>query len=229
MIANGTGFIAYWIYCTVKHIHFKGKYDIMLQRLPKREQFVKSWNGGRKDRDGLLFHKVMEILPYNKLTYIRCMAYYYMQNPNFHVSDILADNFQLFAKNELELDDIETTVKSDYLAAVLYCHERDIPEMVMFYGTATTLPYIFTLYDRGKISVNSMVAFNLIFHMFNKVRDGLIDDIDIIRQDKCKNYAKIFDKYCQIVYNYYKDIDWKDLLQNYHYAILQRGPNASGT
>jgi hypothetical protein len=223
-----TGFHAYWIYCTIKHIHFKStKYDIVEQRLPRKEQFIKSWNEGRKDKDGLLFHKLMELLPYRKDVFIRCMAYYYMQNPAFHVSEILNDNLQLFAKYELELGDIETTVKSDYLNAILHCHERDVPMKQMFYGYAESLPYIFTLYDRGKCSIHSLVAFNLVFHLFNKVRDGLLDDIDIVRRDKCKNYATIFDKYAQIVYNYYTSIDWKDLLQTYHYDIMQRGPNAT--
>lgn len=227
-----TGFHCYWIYCTVKHMHFKSKFDIMERRLPKREQFVKSWNENRKDKDGIMFFKVMEWMPYNKEAYIRLMAYYWMQNPAFHVSDILADNFELYKKNEIELSNLQNTVKSDFLTAILHCHERDVPMAEMFYGSGEKLPYIFTLYDRGKISINSMVVFNEVFHLWNKIRDGLADDINIIRQDKCKNYARIFDKYAQIVYNYVQElkrvhhIEWRELLQSYHYDIMQRGPNA---
>lgn len=222
-----TGFHAYWIYCTIKHIHFKSdKYSIVNQRLPRREQFVRTWNEGRKDRDGLLFLKLFKNIPFKKEHYIRCFAYYYMQNPAFHVSDILNDNFQLYKKYELELDNIEQTVKSDYLTAALYSAERDVPMQDMFYGAGTGLPFIFTLYDRGKISIHSMIAFDLVFHLRARVRDGLLDDIDIVRQDKCKNYAVIFDKYAEIVYNYYTSIDWKELLQTYHYEIMKLGPNA---
>ena len=224
-----TGFYAYWIYVTVKNIHFGSrKYDITRQRLPKKDQFIKTWNQGRKDKDGILFYKVESSLPFKKEEFIRCFAYYYMKNPQFHVSDILNDGFNLYRQNEIELDDILGTVKSDFLTAILRCEEKDIDRHHMFYGTNQILPIIFRLYDQGKISVNSLIAFNEVFPLAQKVsaeRDT--KTLNIVDLERCKKYAIIFDKYQQIVYNSYKDIDWKDILQSYHKQIMQRGPNAT--
>jgi len=223
-----TGFHAYWIYCTIKHIHFSsGKYDITKQRLPKKEQFLKSWNDRVINRDGSLFYKFYESLPFDKETYIRCFAYYYMKNPQFHISDILTDNFQTFKFNELELEDILGTVKSDFLTVILRTEEKEIDKHHMFYGSDQILPIVFRLFDQGKISINSLIAFNEVFPLARKVlAERETRTLNIVDAERCKNYAIIFDKYAQIVYNSYKDIDWKDILQSYYKQIMQRGPNA---
>ena len=225
-----TGFHAYWVYVTLKNIHFGSKkFDITVNRLPKKEQFLKSWNGGRKDRDGMMFYKIMENLPADKATYIRCFAAYYMKNPDFHVSEVVMDNFQVFKANELELHSPLATVKSDYLTAILQCHERDITPQTMFYGDewrglSGGLPWIYRLYDQRKISANSLIVFDEIFNISNRLY--LNETLDIVAENKIIGYRKLFDKYRPLVYTYFEDRDWKSLLQDYHHQIMQSGPNA---
>lgn len=214
-----TGFHAYWIYVTVKNIHFGSrKYDITKNRLPRKEQFLKSWNSGRKDRDGIHFLKFMERVPENKEKYIRCFASYYMSKPTFHITDVFNDNFQTFKANELELNDILATAKSDYLTAALECTERDIKFQNMFYGTPFIMPIIYRLYDQRRISVNSLIAFDEVF----KISTGIRETGDnIVNDERAKKYRLIFDKYRPIVYDYFKDIAWKDKLQKYHHEIME--------
>lgn len=218
---NMTGFHAFWIYVAVKNIHFgDNKYNIMEQRLPTKARFLKTWNDGRKDRDGMQFLKIMErISGQEKQDYIRLFAAYYMKNPNFHVSVILNDNFHTYKQNELELNDLLATVKSDYLAAILYCHEKDIDPQHMFYGN-DSLPLIYKMFNRGKISTNSLIAFNEIFG----IAKGLYWYCnDVVEADRVKSYQQIFDKYRPIVYNYFKEIDWKKEIQSYHHHIMKYG------
>jgi hypothetical protein len=219
-----TGFHAYWIYVAVKNIHFgTKKYNIMESRLPQKKRFLKSWNDGRKDRDGMMFLKIMEKIPANKVNYIRLFAAYAVKNPSFHVSDILNDNFQTYKQNQLELEDIIGTVKSDYLHAILYCYEKGIQPEDMFYGRNngyTKLPLIYKLYDRKKISANSLIAFNEVFW----IKRLLIQQPgNIVEERQIKDYQLIFDKYSPIVYNHFKDINWKEKLQNYHQYIMKYG------
>lgn len=220
-----TGFHAYWIYVAVKNIHFGSKkYNIMESRLPQKKRFLKSWNDGRKDRDGMMFLKIMEKIPANKEKYIRLFAAYYVKNPSFHVSDILNDNFQTYKGNELELNDILETTKSDYLTAILYCFEKGIQPEDMFYGRDkgyVEFPLIFKLYDRGKISANSLIAFNEVFGIRSKLRVQACTNI--VDEGRAKEYQLIFDKYSPIVYNYFQAISWKKEIQKYHHHIMKYG------
>lgn len=218
-----TGFYAYWIYVATKSIHFgNGKYDITKDRLPTKAKFLNSWNSERKDRDGYVFMRVQERIPAVKEAYIRCFAAYYLKNPAFHVSDILADDFQTYKANELELKDLLATVKRDYLTAILRCKERDIQYQTMFYGTGQHLPMIFRLYDQKKISANSLIAFDIIFGISNFKTRGF-HGLTIVEEDRIKTYRKIFDKYSPIVYNYFKHIEWKEKIQDYHHYIMKYG------
>jgi hypothetical protein len=218
-----TGFYAYWIYVAVKNIHFGSKkFNIMDRRLPQKARFLNSWNQGRKDRDGMMFLKVMEKMSSRKEDYIRLFAAYYMKDPNFHVSAILSDNFQTYRANELELTDILETAKSDYLTAILYCFEREMRPEDMFYSTNghyKTFPFIYRLYDQGKISHNSLIAFHEVFGIGSKIQ--VTAETNIVDAEKAKGYRLIFDKYSPIVYHYFQDIQWKPELQKYHKHILK--------
>lgn len=155
-------------------------------------------------------------MPSDKAHYIRLFASYYIKNPRFHVSEILNDNFSTYKQNELELDDILNTVKSDYLNAILYCSDKDIEPQKMFHGTESVMPLIFRLYGRGIISVNSLIAFHEIFGIGNF--RGSADNI--VEMDQAKEYRNIFDKYSPIVYNeFFKDITWKKEIQKFHWEI----------
>jgi hypothetical protein len=219
-----TGFTAFWIYVTVKKIYFKpgGKYDILRQRLPRKQQFLKAWNDGRKDRDGMLFYKFMENMPRKKIEYIRAFATYFLWSEDFHIRQIIHDNFRRYKANVLELNDIEATVKSDYLSAILHCYEKDVTPETMFYGDKS-LPLIFKLYDRGLISHNSLIAFDEVFRVRSKLNNY---NVDVILQERIKKYELIFDKYRPLVYNHFDSIEWKKTLQKYHKKIMKEGPTA---
>lgn len=199
-------------------IHFTSKkYDITNSKLPRKQQFLNQWNDGRKDRDGMCFYRVMEKIPADNKKYIRCFAAYRMKNESYHVSEILLDNFATYYQNELELTDILNTVKSDYLTAVLHASDNNIDLQKMFYGTVHIFPLIYRLFDRGMISVNSMIAFHDIFGIGN-LRGGIQEDI--VLMERAKRYRLIFDKYSPIVYNeFFKHIAWKKEIQAYHREI----------
>ncbi len=217
-----TGFKAYWMYVAVKNIYFRpgSRYDIMSHRLPRKEQFLKSWNTKRSKTDGHLFYKIMNRMTKAKAgkeDYIRLFGIYCIKNPQFHVSDIFYDGYRTYKDNEYYLKDILQTVKSDYLTAMLEVHERDISPKKMFYGK---MPHIFKLYDQGKININSLIAFHEIFGIGN-ITSG--KDLNIVDQQKAIHYRLIFDKYRPLVYNFFKEIEWKKEIQEYHYHIMKYG------
>jgi len=218
---NMTGFHAFWVYMAIKNVHFStGKYDIMRHRLPTKARFLGIWNNLRKDRDGMQFLKIMERMSSKKEDYIRLFAAYYMKKPLFHVSDILNDNFHTYKQSEIELNDILATVKSDYLTAILYCTERDVDPQHMFYGKDNGLPGIYKMYDCGKVSVNTMIAFDTVFGIRHRLTDR---PLNIVAETRAVYYHLIFDKYRPIVYNYFKDIEWKKEIQAYHHHIMAYG------
>jgi 5-formaminoimidazole-4-carboxamide-1-beta-D-ribofuranosyl 5'-monophosphate synthetase len=92
----------------------------------------------------------------------------------------------------------------------------------MFYGAGNGhLPIVFKLYDQKKISANTLIAFNEIFGISNFKTRGF-HGLTIVDADRMKRYQKIFDKYSPIVYNYFKDIKWKQEIQAYHHEIMKR-------
>jgi hypothetical protein len=217
---NMTGFHAFWVYMIVKNVHFgTGKYNIMENRLPTKARFLKIWNDGRKDRDGMMFLRVMEKMSSRKKDYIRLFAAYYMKKPFFHVSDILNDNYHTYKQNEIELADILSTVKSDYLTAILHCTEKDIDPQIMFYGNHG-LPLIYKMYNRGKISMNSLIAFQEVFGIANGLNWYCKN---IVEEAAIKHYKELFDKYRPIVIDCFKDIAWKKEIQKYHHYIMKYG------
>ncbi|RKX18544.1 MAG: hypothetical protein DRP51_09000, partial [Candidatus Zixiibacteriota bacterium] len=97
------------------------------------------------------------------------------------------------------------------------CSDKDIAPQKMFYGTNQVLPLIFRLFDRGIISVNSLIAFQDIFGI-GHFRGGLAENI--VEMERIKKYRGIFDKYSPIVYNeFFKNIAWKKEIQSFHREI----------
>ena len=167
----------------------------------------------------MMFLKIMEKMSSRKEDYIRLFTAYYMKKRYFHVSDILNDNYQTYKQNEIELNDILATVKSDYLTAILYCTEKDIEPQHMFYGD-DGIPLIYKLYDRGKISINSLIAFHEVFG----IAKGLYWYCkNVVEEDRIKFYKQIFNKYRPIVWGCFKDIAWKKEIQAYHHHIMAYG------
>jgi len=203
-----TGFNQFWIYSTVKYIYFNSKnYDILKHRLPKRDSYIHQWNSGRKDRDGILFYKMKDRIPPFKETYIRLFAYYYLQNKDYHVSEIYDDKFELFNKNEYEIRNLKTVVGGDFLRFVNYATKIKIKKLFI---SESGLPFVFKMFDQNKISIHSLIVFNDIFKIYDKLT---LDKLNIVEKEKLKRYELIFDKYKPLVYDFINDVDWKTYLK----------------
>lgn len=217
-----SGFHAYWIYCAVKMMHFgSGKFDITKQPLPRKEMFMNKWNTDRKDKDGILFQKFMEQMPRLKDHYIRCFSRYYLDDPNFHISNVINDKMSLYKRNELELDAILDTVRSDFITALEYGHRKDIKPDKMFTGNAENPPFVYRLYDRGKVSCNSLIAFNLGFKpdIYPDKNPDIMTGYNPVDAEKMKMWTKIFVEYYKIVYNYYQDRNWNSYFKELYYSF----------
>ncbi len=203
-----SGFHAYWVYVAVKMMHFgKSNYDITKQGLPRKEMFLNKWNSDRKDKDGLLFQKFMQQMPRDKNHYIRCFSRYYLDDPNFHISNVLIDKMSLYKRNELELDNILNTVKGDFIEVLNYCHKKGMTYGKMFQPYQGNAPFVLRLYDRGKVSVNSIVAFSLAFG-YPDIMTGKISGLNPIDKEKMKMWTKIFVEYHKVVYNTFINRNW---------------------
>jgi hypothetical protein len=213
-----SGFHAYWVYCAVKMMHFgSGSYDITKMGLPRKEMFLNKWNTDRKDKDGILFQKFMEQMPRLKDHYIRCFSRYYLNDPNFHISNVLNDKMSLYKRNELELDAIVDTVRGDFVAALNYGHKKDIKPVKMFYGDDQNAPFILRLYDRGKVSVNSIIAFNLAFKP--DINPDIMTGYNPVDQEKMIMWTKIFVEYYKVVYNTYQNRNWNNFFKELYQSF----------
>jgi hypothetical protein len=134
-----------------------------------------------------------------------------LNDPNFHISHVLNDKMSLYKRNELELDAIVDTVRGDFVSALNYCHNKGMNYGQMFGHYKGNAPFVLRLYDRGKISVNSIVAMNLAFNYQDINPDkkpDIMTGLNPIDQEKMKMWTKIFVEYYKVVYNYFQDRNW---------------------
>lgn len=190
----------------------------MKDKPPKKTVFLHKWNKDRHKRDGKLFHRIEAYLPQNRANYIRLYCYYYIQNPNFFVTEILDDNFRLYRKNEYELKNIEQTIKNDFMSMLARCHRpMTLKKMILGDEDKTELPYMFYLYHQNKISIHTIIAMLLakpkLLPEFNERKLNMVDE------EKLKQFNKIFDKYLNVVYNFFEDVNWN----NFFKEILEDG------
>ena len=207
------GFTQFWIYMVLKKIHFKttGKsYNIMTDKLPAHKRFLTQWNGRRVNTDGVMFLRLSEKMPQNEKAIFRLYAYYYLENPDFHISAIFNDDFRLWYKYEYEIRNLETVVSSDWLKLNRFCQKKGIQIKTLFFKEGQYLP-ILKLYDARMISVHSLLAFNQAFGFYEQVKK---DNLHIIYLDKMKKYDMLFVKYFPIVKTFYDSRDWKTFLRD---------------
>ena len=203
-----TGFIPFWIYISTKNIHFgNGNYDITRDRLPEREKWVKLWNEKRRNKDGIFFHKLMRIIPYVKEEYIKLYAFYWLINPHFTIFDIFNDSFEQYYNMKSELGDIKTVIGNDFIKIVKFSLKKNLKLKDIFFSNKI-YPPCFTFYDKGIISVHSLLVFNSLFHFMKKFN---VEKLNIVEKERIKKYEKIFDKYQPIVYDELL-FDWKNYL-----------------
>lgn len=197
-----TGFQAYHTYQVVKHMHFTSKkFDItkFKKELPKREIFVNKWNEEvRNTGPSRIFFKLDRMFD-NREKLIRLFAYYCVTDENFYVTDIQVDEFQLFKKYERELNNLKETLEADMAYVLSTSRTNNVPLQKILFAKGRT-PYIFQMFDRGKISIHSLIAFDIAFDIHNKIDK---ENIDIVSQQKLKKYHQILDKYSLIVYKFY--------------------------
>jgi len=213
-MSKETGFQSYHIYNTIKYIHFKSKkYDITKMPLAKKEQFLKKWNEEMIHRpDSLTFLKLDKL--YNKEELIRMFTYYYLEDRNFYVYSLSEDDFKLFKKMEFELSMIKDVLEKDFYL-IYYLAMKNNKKLKHMLFSKKGIPTIFKIYDRGLISINTLVALHLAFGIGDRINYKLLN---IVEEEKLKKYKLIFDKYIQIVYKYF-DFDTKGVFKE-HYEKL---------
>lgn len=205
-----TGFNAYHIYNTVKYIYFPGKkYDIIKHQLPRREVFVKKWNNEVINRKDSLYFLNLE-KDYTKEQLIRMMSIYYLDNNKFYVTNIFDDEFYLYKKGESDLNNLDLVIETDLLKLLYITKSNNVPISNIF-KYKDKIPFIYTLYEKGIIRLNSLVAFGTVTKINN------FDNYkatNIIEEEKIKKYKKIFDKYLPIIYNKISNYDLKTLIKH---------------
>ena len=207
-----TGFNAYLFYVYTK-IHFSSKKFNILEKKLNKDKYIKSWNNARADRDGLLFQRIENYLPRNKMKFIRCFSYYFLANPNFYLIEILESQFKLYKYNEFQLNKIEEVIKTDF-RYILYFKERNKRKLKDVFRSKNKLPAVFRLYEKKKISVFGLLVFEKMFNIIDNVN---YERLDFLEKEKYNFYSeKVLDKFQKIVYSniFGIGIDWKQLLKN---------------
>jgi hypothetical protein len=209
-----TGFHAYWIYETLKHIHFKkGDYDITKHRLPQKEKWAKAWNTKRRHHDGMIFLTIEEHVPYTKQCIVEAIAFYWVRSLNFYPKEILEDGFVKYQKYRDELNLLKSVVTTDFATVCVSALKKEQKIKDMFV-TDSGLPPIVWKYLHEEISPHSLIAFELATDFRKHVN---VESLNMIEKEKWEKIELIFDKYYQIVYNYYANTDWKEFLKTlYH-------------
>jgi hypothetical protein len=205
-----TGFKAFWFYNTVTKMHFgKGKYNVMEQKLPRREVFVKSWNDKYRNRSGHLFQKIEKYLPEKRYSYIKLFAFYWIKKSNYYVTDIFSDDFKLYKTYEYELNNLEEVVEKDFINILNFCQSKGL-KLKQFFFSKRGFPPVLKIYEKEKISVHSLIAFNIAFNIHNRIDTKTLD---IIEEEKFKKIEQIWVDYYKIVLPYFSKIDWKQFFK----------------
>jgi len=180
-------------------MHFGSKkYDITEMPLGRKERFLKKWNEEMINRaESLMFLKLDKL--YNKDQIIRLFAYYYLEDKNFYITDVIEDDFKLFRDNELELILLKDVLERDFYT-IYYLKNKNERKMIDILFKKKGIPYIFKMYNLKMISIHTLIALHLVWDIGNKINH---ESLNIVEEEKLKKYKIIFDKYIQIVYKYY--------------------------
>ena len=210
-----TGFNSFWVYNSVKYVHFTSKRVNVLDKLPKKEMYLKKWNEEMiHRRESLMFMKLDEKFKNHQDRLIRLFAYYYLQDARFYVTDVFNDNFNLFDKMEYELNHIKDVIENDFIKVMIYSLTNKV-SMNTIFKSLNQLPDVFKLFDRGTISVHSLIAFNLSFGCMDRLKQN---ELNIVEQEKIKKYKKLLERYLLLVYKYF-DFDIKEFLKTIYNKI----------
>jgi len=186
----------------LKHLS-SGKFNIKDDR--GSTSFIeKQWKSSRLKQ---IYFGIDKQLPRRKEKFERLFVYYWLENPKFHISDILTDGLVLYNKYEYSLANIESTFKTDLLYVYEYCKTKKTKLKNILYANKV-LPIISKMFFDQNISVFSFLIFDHVFHIFDRIK---YEDLDRQNKQKYKHLKIIVYKVKAIVYNsIFTDIDWKN-------------------
>lgn len=195
-----SGFQSYHIYNTIRHIYFNSKktYDILNKPLPRREVLLKKWNEEMIHRkDSLFFFKLDKL--FNKEQLIRLFAYYYLENSDFYIYNIFDDDMKLFRVNESNLLLMKDIIETDILTMIYLCikNNKKIKQIIF---SKSGIPIIFKMYEKKQISVYTIIAFQKVYKIIDRINKK---SLNVVTEDRVNKYQKIIDKFSPIVYKYY--------------------------
>lgn len=212
-MAKKIGFTAFWIHKVMKDRHLKnGDFNILTNDLPNHSYYLNIWNRNVDDRDKMNYQMIEEFLPNKKSYYLRFFAYYSLDNKFYRTTKIYSDKFKTFKKYELELENIQDVVFNDFVYVLDYCEGMDITlEQALISKNPEALPSIIDLYFNKKISIHSLLVFNSVFNILERVDPDKLLSYNLKSYKVCKI---ICNKYKKIVYKYFINFKWKEFLLN---------------
>lgn len=202
---NITGFEAYWTYVTVKKLYFEGSYDIR-KGLPRKQMFLQKWNQSRVNRDGVFFLKINEKVPQlHELIYL--YSFYYWENPDFYVTDIIDDNFRTYVKYRKELKDWRRSFESQWLTIVLHCKENKIRIVDLLTSRdKSQCPDILKM----NLSPLTLIVLN---HVFNFVENIDMKALNILDRERMKRKLSVINKMTNLFKSRLEKENWKEVIE----------------
>ena len=191
-----------------KHHFTRYKYNIVHKGLIKKDVFLKIWNESVADKQGIYFRNLEEKLEEDQFTYIKFFSCYLIENPDIYILDIMNDGRKKYREFEHHLSNLTDVISIDFINCLKILKEDGKSINELFNFTSGSLPLIFKLYEKEKVSIHMLIAFNLAFGFFKKINKENLNIIESLLFDK---YFIIFNKFQPIVINYYKNIEFKKL------------------
>lgn len=211
---NPTGFHSFWFEMILRDYVFviNEKVDIDLnKKLPFRNKYKNMWNGVYHTYAQSIHYLTFEktILP-NRKEYLRCFCYYYCKNPNkWKAQNIVEDNFKFYYQMEDKFKNIENTFDDDMNYIIKKAKRKNL-KLSTFFSTNSGFPEIFKMYFRNEITLFSIVIFQELFDILDKID---FKNISIADESKLNNIRILFQKIHKFVYN--DKIDWKKHFKTY--------------
>lgn len=223
IVMSKTGFKAYHLYNFLRHIFFPGKKSYIIEdldKLPRRNQFLKKWNDDIVNKKESLFWEKIEKL-FNSYSMYRLFSYYYITDKSFYITDIIEDDFKLFRKYENELNNLKDVIELDFLKISLLSIKNNVPIDNIFKSNKK-LPTIFKFYDKDIISFHSLIAFDIRYQLMGNIN---IDNLNIVEEEKLKKYNIIINKYSKIIgdlYNFDMVEFLRQIKENYYEKNIKK-------
>jgi hypothetical protein len=164
----------------------------MRMQLPRREQFIRTWNLKRRFKDGFFFQKIQNKYS-TKKSLALLFASYWVDNPNFYILDILDDNYKKYKRTLNELENLKELLTVDFESI----KDRVENSKSKSYADLLRDPKIMTVKD---ISYNSLSIFDKVFKIHKHLEEHKKNnDWNIVYEEKWAFYNVFFKKYFKII------------------------------